>query len=167
MPEALAAELASPDPPMPRRWCPSRCSVPRSAAASAAARPDRAPASALAVLARAGGADPAVRPGRLAASTPARQWIAAHSAEAAPAQHQAAVWGPQERLERNGAGARASGLQTAWLALETADNDPIRFWRYLIAACAPLQADAGAAALAQLELPPQPSFEPSPIDPAR
>jgi LuxR family maltose regulon positive regulatory protein len=54
----------------------------------------------------------------------------------------------------------------AWLALDPADNDPIRFWRYLIAACGALQPDSGAAALAQLELPPQPAFEPSPIEAA-
>ena len=164
--EALAAELASPDPPMPRGAAPEPLLEPK-------IQPPRlqpgliARQRLLAVLGAGAGRALTLlcAPAGYGKTTLARQWIAAHSAEAAPAQHQAGVWGPQERLERNGV-ERAPGLQTAWLALETADNDPIRFWRYLIAACAPLQADAGAAALAQLELPPQPSFEPSPIDPA-
>lgn len=35
----------------------------------------------------------------------------------------------------------------AWLALDDADNDPIRFWTYFIAACQALEAGIGAAAL--------------------
>lgn len=39
---------------------------------------------------------------------------------------------------------------TAWLSLETGDNDPVRFWRYIIAACESLDADIGGMALARL-----------------
>lgn len=39
---------------------------------------------------------------------------------------------------------------TAWLSLDTGDNDPVRFWRYIIVACQSLDADIGGMALAQL-----------------
>jgi LuxR family maltose regulon positive regulatory protein len=38
----------------------------------------------------------------------------------------------------------------AWLSLDAGDNDPMRFWRYLIAACQAFQPDLGSAALALL-----------------
>jgi LuxR family maltose regulon positive regulatory protein len=49
--------------------------------------------------------------------------------------------------------------QVAWLALDRGDNDPVRFWRYVIAACQAFQADIGAAALALLHTTQQPPFE--------
>jgi LuxR family transcriptional regulator, maltose regulon positive regulatory protein len=36
----------------------------------------------------------------------------------------------------------------AWVSLDDGDNDPIRFWTYIIAACQSVQAGAGASALA-------------------
>jgi LuxR family maltose regulon positive regulatory protein len=41
----------------------------------------------------------------------------------------------------------------AWLSLDEADNDPIRFWTYLITACQSVQAGVGEAALALLRAP--------------
>ncbi len=36
---------------------------------------------------------------------------------------------------------------TAWVSLDAGDNDPVRFWRYIIAACQGFQVDGGQAAL--------------------
>ena len=44
-------------------------------------------------------------------------------------------------------------LRVAWLALDAQDNDPFRFWRYLLAALRTLQPDLGADALAMLRSP--------------
>ena len=41
----------------------------------------------------------------------------------------------------------------AWVSLDEADNDPIRFWTYFIAACQSIQAEIGGAALALLQSP--------------
>jgi LuxR family maltose regulon positive regulatory protein len=41
----------------------------------------------------------------------------------------------------------------AWLSLEAADNDPIRFWTYLIAACQSVQPAIGESGLALLQTP--------------
>jgi len=58
---------------------------------------------------------------------------------------------------------REQALLIAWLSLDAGDNDPLRFWRYVITACQAFHADLGHASLAQLEasLPPfaMPSFE--------
>jgi LuxR family maltose regulon positive regulatory protein len=40
--------------------------------------------------------------------------------------------------------------KTAWISLDSGDNDPIRFWSSLIAACQTLQVEIGQRALAQL-----------------
>jgi LuxR family maltose regulon positive regulatory protein len=47
-------------------------------------------------------------------------------------------------------------LPVAWVALEDGDNDPLRFWRYVMTACRAFHAEIGRAALAQIsaELPP-------------
>lgn len=41
----------------------------------------------------------------------------------------------------------------AWASLDEADNDPIRFWTYLIAACQTVQSDIGGTVLALLQTP--------------
>jgi LuxR family maltose regulon positive regulatory protein len=41
----------------------------------------------------------------------------------------------------------------AWVSLDEGDNDPVRFWSYLIAACQTVQAGVGASAQAILQLP--------------
>jgi LuxR family transcriptional regulator, maltose regulon positive regulatory protein len=41
----------------------------------------------------------------------------------------------------------------AWVSLDEGDNDPIRFWTYLIAACQSVQAGVGASALALFRAP--------------
>jgi LuxR family transcriptional regulator, maltose regulon positive regulatory protein len=59
--------------------------------------------------------------------------------------------------------ARDQALPVAWVALESSDNDPLRFWRYVMAACRAFHADVGSGALAQIsaDLPPfaMPSLE--------
>jgi LuxR family maltose regulon positive regulatory protein len=47
----------------------------------------------------------------------------------------------------------------AWLSLDPGDNDPPRFWAYVIAALQTLQPDLGASALALLDLPQTPPIE--------
>jgi LuxR family maltose regulon positive regulatory protein len=47
----------------------------------------------------------------------------------------------------------------AWLALDSADNDPTRFWRYLLTALDQLVPGAAGAALALLEAPRPPPIE--------
>jgi LuxR family transcriptional regulator, maltose regulon positive regulatory protein len=52
----------------------------------------------------------------------------------------------------------------AWLTLDASDNDPTRFWSYLIAACRIARADFGQAALTQLQKRWQPSVEPASLE---
>jgi LuxR family transcriptional regulator, maltose regulon positive regulatory protein len=47
----------------------------------------------------------------------------------------------------------------AWLSLDSGDDDPVRFLRYVIAACQSFQADLGASALGPLDVAQQPRFE--------
>jgi len=49
--------------------------------------------------------------------------------------------------------------KVAWIALDAGDNDPVRFWRYILAACQIFQTDLGQSALALLRNSPQPPFE--------
>jgi LuxR family maltose regulon positive regulatory protein len=49
----------------------------------------------------------------------------------------------------------------AWLSLEVADNDPLRFWRYLIAACQTFRADLAQVHSALAAMTPQPPFMPA------
>src|SRR5258708_14218419 len=48
---------------------------------------------------------------------------------------------------------RADSSSTAWLSLEAADNDPIRFWSYVVAALRVAIPGCGAAALSLLTAP--------------
>jgi LuxR family maltose regulon positive regulatory protein len=48
--------------------------------------------------------------------------------------------------------ARLDGA-VAWVSLDDRDNDPIRFWTYLITACASIQPGMGDSALALLQSP--------------
>jgi LuxR family maltose regulon positive regulatory protein len=52
----------------------------------------------------------------------------------------------------------------AWLTLDASDNDPTRFWSYLIAACRIARADFGQTALAQLQKRWQPAVEPASLE---
>lgn len=49
----------------------------------------------------------------------------------------------------------------AWVSLEVSDNDPLRFWRYLIAACQALRGDLAQVHSALAVLTPQPPFLPA------
>jgi LuxR family maltose regulon positive regulatory protein len=53
----------------------------------------------------------------------------------------------------------------AWVSLETSDNDPLRFWRYLIAACQSFQVDLQEVHNALASMTPQPPFLPSSLEP--
>jgi ATP/maltotriose-dependent transcriptional regulator MalT len=52
----------------------------------------------------------------------------------------------------------------AWVSLETSDNDPVRFWRYLIAACQTFQVDLAQVHSALTSTTPQPPFLPSSLE---
>jgi LuxR family maltose regulon positive regulatory protein len=52
-----------------------------------------------------------------------------------------------------------SQRRAAWLSLDTSDSDPIRFWRYVIAALQSFEAHWGEAALAMLIAPQAPPLE--------
>src|SRR5436853_3539900 len=45
---------------------------------------------------------------------------------------------------------RQEALAVAWVSLDAGDNDPVRFWRYVITACQVFDAAVGEPALAQL-----------------
>ncbi|GHO97605.1 LuxR family transcriptional regulator [Reticulibacter mediterranei] len=53
----------------------------------------------------------------------------------------------------------------AWVSLEAADNDPLRFWRYLIAACQTFQIDLAPVQAVLQSVTPQPPFVPSSLEP--
>jgi LuxR family maltose regulon positive regulatory protein len=50
-------------------------------------------------------------------------------------------------------------LRVAWISIDEGDNDPVRFWRYLVASIQTLQPSAGKAALNLLR-----SSQPSPVE---
>ncbi len=58
-----------------------------------------------------------------------------------------------------GAWLQQSQRRAAWLSLDQSDNDPIRFWRYLVAALQTIEASWGATALAMLSAPQPPPLE--------
>ncbi len=47
---------------------------------------------------------------------------------------------------------RQEVLAVAWVSLDAGDNDPVRFWRYVITACQVFDADVGESALALLSM---------------
>jgi LuxR family maltose regulon positive regulatory protein len=71
-------------------------------------------------------------------------WL--QSLERSPAQSGEEVHGPL-------------ALRCAWVSLDRADSDPLRFWSYVITALDRLQPDSGAPALALLQTP-----QPAPIE---
>ena len=54
---------------------------------------------------------------------------------------------------------RESGLPAAWVSLDEGDNDPVRFWNYLVAAMQTLYPVVGAGFLAALTAPQPLPFE--------
>jgi len=52
----------------------------------------------------------------------------------------------------------------AWVALDAGDNDPLRFWRYVLTACQSFQSDHGHEVLDQLSTIAPSPFEPSPLE---
>src|SRR5262249_44752193 len=59
--------------------------------------------------------------------------------------------------------ARGALPAVAWVALDSGDNDPIRFWRYVLSACRIIAPDLEQAAVALLATPPSP-FGPAPLE---
>jgi LuxR family maltose regulon positive regulatory protein len=55
-------------------------------------------------------------------------------------------------------------MQVSWVSLDAGDNDPVRFWRYVIAACQDFQADAGRSALDILHVGRQSPFVSAPLE---
>ncbi len=49
--------------------------------------------------------------------------------------------------------------KSVWLSLDSSDNDPVRFWRYVFTACRRLDPSLGKSALAALNTSTQPSLE--------
>src|SRR5260221_15865 len=60
--------------------------------------------------------------------------------------------------------ARASFPRVAWASLDSGDDDPVRFWLYVITACQVFQAGLRQSALALLAAVPQPPFEPTALE---
>ncbi len=54
---------------------------------------------------------------------------------------------------------RLGGRPVAWLSLDESDNDPVRFWRYVIAALQTVDSSIGRTAWAALQPPQPPSLE--------
>ncbi|MFO7741577.1 MAG: LuxR C-terminal-related transcriptional regulator [Anaerolineae bacterium] len=52
-----------------------------------------------------------------------------------------------------------SGIDTAWVSLDQRDNDPTRFWAYVVAALQTRRPDVGATALSMLQAPHPPLWE--------
>ncbi len=70
--------------------------------------------------------------------------------------------------QRSGAGGQGSGVRettfgkgfrAAWVSLDGGDNDPVRFWRYVLTACQVFRPDLGGAGLELLHTSRQPPFE--------
>lgn len=55
--------------------------------------------------------------------------------------------------------ARSTGFPVAWLALDSADNDPIRLWHYLLAAFQTIHPEIGKTAFEALQVPQPPPLE--------
>jgi LuxR family maltose regulon positive regulatory protein len=55
---------------------------------------------------------------------------------------------------------RAGSRRAAWLSLEPGDNDPARFWRYLVAALQTMEADLGGSVEGMLQAGSIPPVEP-------
>src|SRR5437660_5758321 len=56
-------------------------------------------------------------------------------------------------------GERQDSPPVAWVSLDVGDNDPVRFWRYVIAACRSFHANVGESALALLQTSRRPPLE--------
>ena len=58
-----------------------------------------------------------------------------------------------EWITSHGNHAAGQRFSAAWLSLDAGDNDPVRFWRYVLAACRRFDEDLGKEALALLRSP--------------
>src|SRR2546421_10354416 len=69
----------------------------------------------------------------------------------------AAGWGKTTLLSAWSADLRSGGHAVAWVSLDARDNDPTRFWVYVMTALNTLHAEVGKTALALLRSPQPPS----------
>lgn len=70
-----------------------------------------------------------------------------------------AGWGKTTLLSAWHADSSSSGSAAAWVSLDTGDNDPVRFWTYVITALSNQCAGTGETALALLRASQSPSIE--------
>src|SRR6266481_9223535 len=56
-------------------------------------------------------------------------------------------------------GEREDSPPVAWVSLDAGDNDPVRFWRYVITACRSFHTNVGESALALLQTSRRPPLE--------
>src|SRR6266699_4567341 len=71
-----------------------------------------------------------------------------------------AGWGKTTLLSAWHADLRGSGYPFAWVSLDAGDNDPVRFWSYILVALNTLHCGASDAALTLLRSPQPPPMEP-------
>ena len=71
-----------------------------------------------------------------------------------------AGWGKTTLLSSWHADLSGSGYPIAWVSLDAGDNDPVRFWSYVLVALNTLHGGASDAALALLRSPQPPPIEP-------
>ncbi len=70
-----------------------------------------------------------------------------------------AGWGKTTLLSAWHANISGSGYPVAWVSLDASDNDPVRFWSYILVALNTLHEGASDAALRMLKLPQPPPME--------
>lgn len=72
-----------------------------------------------------------------------------------------ADWLAHRRLDQTSPGSspQPSATRAAWVALDHGDNDPSRFWRYVVAACQSIERDIGAPARNLLRVSARPDYE--------
>ena len=70
-----------------------------------------------------------------------------------------AGWGKTTLLSAWYADSSSSGYTVAWVSLDAGDNDPTRFWTYVMTALNTLHPEVGKTTLALLHLPQPPSME--------
>lgn len=68
-------------------------------------------------------------------------------------------WSAQASSGSIASSALSTPYLSAWLSLDANDNDPVRFWRYLIAACQRFAPEIGQAALKLLQTAARPAWE--------
>jgi LuxR family maltose regulon positive regulatory protein len=84
-------------------------------------------------------------------STLVADWLRRHTAHAERARGRTGDGDAPE--------AAGKPLKTAWVALDAGDNDPIRFWRYMLAACQAFDPKIGGSTRNALHVSQRPDYE--------